>query len=200
MRREGRGLFVSARRGCRSHPCPGQAPSVRSPPSGHPPPPSLGLGGLSAPWGRARIAVCSLLSSRMGLRRPIGAGRWGEGQGSWVSGYLCVFLGLSLSLTPPLLVSVPSPVPVACRRGFPWRAPWAQSDRETKKLGWGFPSPSQTPSAPPTVSPCPHGGPPSDRPVEAPRLAHRTRAPGRVAPGMRGWRVGPSGRFFWTRS
>lgn len=184
MRRKGRGLFVSARRGRRSRPRPGQAPAARSPPSRRPPPSPLGLGGLSVPWGWARAGARGLLPS-------IGAARGGEGLGSRVSGSLRVSPGVPVSDAPaPRLCRPPRRPPLAGARfhgEFPGRG---AIGRQRSRAG-ARPPRSRTPLRAAHPQPC----------TRRVRLqVGRSRALARPAagqgappggPGVRGRRVGP---------
>lgn len=158
MRRKGRGLFVSAR--------PARAPASCV----------SGSRGLSVPWARARAGACGLLPS-------IGAGRGGEGLGSWVSGYLCVSPGLPVSDAP-----TPRLCPLPGARRSPARVSMASSlgaersgDKEAG-LGLALPTPDSAPPRPPPALHPPR--PPPDRRVQAPRQARRR--PGRTARWPRG--------------
>lgn len=198
VRREGRGLFVSARPGRRARSSPGRSPGVRSPRAGLPLPRPRGVGGSRAPvgagWDRS-LRRPPPLPARP--REP--RGRRGRG------------LGVRTPGAPAILVSprvsprvVPFPGPAAPRRAFPWRgrrAPAQSGDKRARGGGWGafptVPAPPPPPSAPSPSARAPPPGPLCGPPGPSPgSQGARRDAPGRGGGGYRRPRMDAVDRCF----
>lgn len=160
VRREGRGLFVSARRGRRARPSPGWFP-------GRAPGPRflrLGTSGVSGVSGPRRdgLGPGSALPSPAGPLASASGAPWtlGAGRGVWVPGSpaLRVSRGVSACLCPPHARSLPPPrgPPLAGAR-FHGEGPGRRRSLETREARGACSGPYRAPHPPPRA---PARGPP----------------------------------------